>query len=268
MYLAEIEFIRGSETFRTPFRNLVSKGSNSSYDCSKVVMNLINEKQQFMKAYTVNEVSKLIDIPAGTIRQWEKSLEGILHIPRDDKGSRYYTDFEINSLTNIKSMRDKGLSFDVIKEVLNKSEAVTTIPISSVPVMSQSEAIQTILTLQNTIQSMAERMEGIIAESVRNEVTRLSEGLIEGITKQLPPPRDLIAERQERVTDMITRRKVENQLEEEALHVWLKKPESERLRKLGLFRKEEDRDKRDLFVRSFINEHFEERLRKEYDLND
>lgn len=231
-------------------------------------MNLITENTEFMKAYTVNEVSRILEVPAGTIRQWEKSLEGILHIPRDDRGSRYYTDFEINTLNNIKSMRDKGLSFDVIKDVLNKSESVPSVPISSVPVMSQSEAIQTIQNLQNVIQGMSERMESIIAESVRKEVSKLSEGLIEGVTKQLPPPRDPLSERHERVTDMITRRKVENQLENEALDLWLKKPESERLKKLGLFRKEEDRDKKGLFIKNYIDQHFEDRLMKEYGLYD
>lgn len=230
-------------------------------------MNLITGNTEFMKAYTVNEVSKIIEVPAGTIRQWEKSLEGILNIPRDDRGSRYYTDFEINTLNNIKSMRDKGLSFDVIKDVLNKSESVPSVPISSVPVMSQSEAIQTIQNLQNVIQGMSERMESIIAESVRKEVSKLSEVLIEGVTKQLPPPRDLLSERHERVTDMITRRKVENQLENEALDLWLKQPESERLKKSGLFRKEEDRDKKALFIKNYIDQHFEDRLKKEYGLD-
>ena len=57
---------------------------------------MIDEKQAFMKAYTVKEVSKLLEIPPGTLRQWEKSLEDHLRIPRDERGERYYTDFEMN----------------------------------------------------------------------------------------------------------------------------------------------------------------------------
>jgi DNA-binding transcriptional MerR regulator len=228
---------------------------------------MINKNEEFMKAYTINEVSKIIDIPAGTIRQWEKTVEGILNIPRDDKGSRYYTDFEINTLNNIKAMRDKGLSFEVIKDVLNHSEANLNVPIPSVPVMSQSEAIQTIQNLQTTIQTLAQRMESIIEESVRKEVSKISEGFVEGMTRLLPPPKDPHSERQERLTEVITRRRIETQLENEAIDLWSKLPDAERMKKIGVFRKEENRDKRDQFVKNYINLHFEVKLRIEYGLD-
>lgn len=72
--------------------------------------------------------------------------------------------------------------------------------------------------------------------------------------------------RHERVTDMITRRRVESQLRKEALEAWSNKPESERKIRTGLFRKEEDINKRDIFIEDYINEHIEERIKREYDL--
>lgn len=138
---------------------------------------MIEEKQAFMKAYTVKEVSKLLEIPPGTLRQWEKSLEDHLRIPRDERGERYYTDFEMNIIRNVKAMRDKGLTFEVIKQVLTSPEAAPTVPIAAAPLMSQSEAIQTIQNLQQALETLSSRMESIIEQHVRNQVSKLSESL-------------------------------------------------------------------------------------------
>lgn len=73
-----------------------------------------------MKAYTIKEVSKQINVPSGTIRQWEKDLEGLLIIPRTRQGARFYTDKEIELLQNIKTMRSKNLSKDMIRELMQK----------------------------------------------------------------------------------------------------------------------------------------------------
>jgi DNA-binding transcriptional MerR regulator len=138
---------------------------------------LDQENTEFMKAYTVAEVSKQIDVPAGTIRQWEKSLEGTLTIPRDEKGARYYTDFEIAALRNIKTLRDRGLSFEAIRGVLNNSEEYRSVAVPSAPAMTQAMAIQTIQSLQQTVETLNSRMETIVQEAVRNEVSTLSEAL-------------------------------------------------------------------------------------------
>lgn len=73
-----------------------------------------------MKAYTIKEVSKTINVPPGTIRQWEKDLEGLLIIPRTRQGARFYTDTEIELLLKVKEMRSKNLGKDMIRELLQK----------------------------------------------------------------------------------------------------------------------------------------------------
>ncbi len=102
------------------------------------------KKDQFMQAYSISQVSEKLDTHPNTIRQWEKSLEGVLNIPRDEKGARYYTDFEIDALRRVKALREKGVSFDIIREVLASSDTHTSDMVavtSSLPAMSQSEAI-------------------------------------------------------------------------------------------------------------------------------
>ncbi|WP_462406569.1 MerR family transcriptional regulator [Gracilibacillus sp. Marseille-QA3620] len=75
---------------------------------------------QILRAFSIKEVSRKINVPAGTIRQWEKDLTGVLVIPRSKQGSRFYTEVEIAILKRIKEMRDKNLSKDIIKEMLQK----------------------------------------------------------------------------------------------------------------------------------------------------
>ena len=75
---------------------------------------------QILRAFSIKEVSRKINVPAGTIRQWEKDLNGVLVIPRSKQGSRFYTEVEIAILKRIKEMRDKNLSKDIIKEMLQK----------------------------------------------------------------------------------------------------------------------------------------------------
>lgn len=76
--------------------------------------------QQIMRAYSIKEVSKKINIPSGTIRQWEKDLNGLLTIPRTRQGARYYTDKEIELLKKIKEMRAQNVSKDLIRNLFEK----------------------------------------------------------------------------------------------------------------------------------------------------
>ncbi|WP_053366611.1 MerR family transcriptional regulator [Bacillus sp. FJAT-27245] len=73
---------------------------------------------QIMKAYTIQEVSRLINVPQGTLRQWERDFNGLLSIPRTRQGSRFYTDTEISLMVKIKQMREKNLSKEMIRELI------------------------------------------------------------------------------------------------------------------------------------------------------
>lgn len=163
---------------------------------SKGGFSMNEENRNFMQAYNVADVSKMINVPSGTIRQWEKSLEGVVEIPRDEKGARYYTDFEIDILRKVKIMREKGLVFDVIREVLNQSEGPRSqVPIPSVPVMNQSEAIQAIHGLQEAVRALSEHVELIVQQEVRKEVATASEHLseqIRNLSEQIQKQQDAI----------------------------------------------------------------------------
>lgn len=149
-----------------------------------------------MRAYTVAEISKILDVPPSTIRQWEKSLEGIFEVPRDDKNNRYYTDRELQTLRTVKKLRDKGMSFEIIRDIVSQpSEDASFVPAPSniMPVMAQSEAMEAIHNLQQIVMTLSERVESIVQQEVRKEVTSLHNGLSNAIHNEVTSVRKEIA---------------------------------------------------------------------------
>ncbi len=77
-------------------------------------------QSQILRAYSIKEVSRKINIPTGTIRQWEKDLDGLLVIPRSKQGARYFTDTEIALLKKVKELREQNISKIMIRSLLEK----------------------------------------------------------------------------------------------------------------------------------------------------
>ncbi|WP_222928857.1 MerR family transcriptional regulator [Neobacillus piezotolerans] len=101
---------------------------------------------QIMKAYTIQEVSRLINVPQGTLRQWERDFNGLLTIPRTRQGSRFYTDTEINLLEKIKQMREKNLGKEMIRDLIKEhfrqcSEATSEPFAASVTVVGETKPL-------------------------------------------------------------------------------------------------------------------------------
>lgn len=73
--------------------------------------------------------------------------------------------------------------------------------------------------------------------------------------------------KQEIIANIKAQKRVESKLEKEALLLWDQKPSNERMKRIGWFRWEEDRERREQFVRTYIEEHFEYHLKKELKVN-
>ncbi len=71
--------------------------------------------------YTINEVAETLDLPASTLRYWEKEF-GVLKPYRTSSGVRRYTEKDIDFLKKILYFtRDCGYSLDGVKKVLQSS---------------------------------------------------------------------------------------------------------------------------------------------------
>lgn len=126
---------------------------------------------EIFKAYSIKETSKITGIPEGTLRQWEKDLEGVLHIPRDENNYRYYTELEIETLERIKFLRDKDLSIKTIKEMLSERPGKEIQPViqPSVPQMKQNEVIETLRSIQTTLETLPAIKEMIVSQ-IREDI--------------------------------------------------------------------------------------------------
>jgi DNA-binding transcriptional MerR regulator len=71
-----------------------------------------------LRTYTLKEVSKKINVPTSTLKQWEKDLSSVLLIPRSKQGARIYSDHEIDVLLEIKHCEDNDLGEEEIRERL------------------------------------------------------------------------------------------------------------------------------------------------------
>ncbi len=82
------------------------------------------------KKYSISEASKLIGFSNHVLRFYEKEFE--IDVPRSKSNHRYYTYVEIEKFIYIKSLKEKGLSNQQIKQVINSpEEAMDEIAITS-----------------------------------------------------------------------------------------------------------------------------------------
>ena len=71
--------------------------------------------------YSIGEAAKALDIPASTIRYYEKN--GLLpHIGRTDGGIRSFTDADLDLLRLIGHLKMSGMSLQEIREFVRLSE--------------------------------------------------------------------------------------------------------------------------------------------------
>jgi DNA-binding transcriptional MerR regulator len=211
-----------------------------------------------MEFWKISDFAKEVGKHTNTVDGWFKQLEEkqIHSVSRTEYGEKVYDQLDLDIAHFIKERRDKKWALEAIfNELPNHFELryIEEMESTNVPQVLDPEFFK-------------KEFEKI-ARSMVEEQTRELRKQYEDLLKRLPEPKTKEAEREERFLDMVARRKVEDQLEKEALDMWATKPESERKKRVGIFRKEEDRDKRDLFVKEYTNERYEERLRKEFNLS-
>lgn len=68
------------------------------------------------KRYIISDAAKLIDVESHVLRYWEEELE--IKVPRNEMGHRYYTDFHINLLKEVKRFKEQGFGLKAIKMLI------------------------------------------------------------------------------------------------------------------------------------------------------
>ncbi|MBA9027137.1 MULTISPECIES: MerR family transcriptional regulator [Bacillaceae] len=163
---------------------------------------------QILRAYSINEVSKQINIPTGTIRQWERDLQGLLIIPRTKQGARYYTEKEITLLNKIKEMREQDISKGMIRSLLKKHMKIDSEPTSetfemTIPPVeeisiqtSKGQQTDNMLEFNTALETFKENLlseiknemdvsRNVLIEEIKNEFINVSFQTVDEISKSI-----------------------------------------------------------------------------------
>ncbi|WP_445491590.1 MerR family transcriptional regulator [Niallia sp. 03133] len=201
-------------------------------------------------------------IHMNTIDGWFKALENkkIHYVNRtEDTNEKVYDELDLKIAVFIKKRREEKWSLTAIYEDLHNHFDLRMFPVNEV---GQVSFVGDMETLKKQLSEELKKSFEQIAAAQVEELKKHYNTLIEEIPK-LP---SLEEQKEIRFQEMVVRRRVEAHLEKEALQMWSTKPEEERVKKVGLFRKEEDIDKRSFFVKEYVNKHYEEKLKEELGL--
>lgn len=73
------------------------------------------------KYYKISEVAAILNIPASTLRFWEKEFT-VIKPRRNDKGTRFYTPADIEKIRMVYYLvKEKGLKLDAAQEQIRKN---------------------------------------------------------------------------------------------------------------------------------------------------
>ena len=212
----------------------------------------------------VKQTLKEEKLHVNTVYGWFKKLEEnrIHYISRTvETNEKVYDELDLRIAVFIKMKRNEKWALKAIFHEIRDEFDVRPFPdenmeTTNVAYNSGTDPLNSKL-LEELKSSLAE-----IAATQLSEVQNQYEELL----KKLPNPKNREEEREDQFKEMVARRRVEYQLEREAQMIWATKPEEERMEKIGWFKKVEKHEERDLFIKEYINRHFENRLRNELGL--
>ena len=82
--------------------------------------------------FTIQQISRKLNIPKPTLRFWEKELDGIINPFRTPGGQRRYTLEHLSLIQKINRMRKQGMRLSEIKTKLNNLNAEMKLPTNPV----------------------------------------------------------------------------------------------------------------------------------------
>ena len=91
----------------------------------------------------INEVAKQLDVPAHTLRYWEKQFSGAIRPVTGAGNRRYYRQDTIEKLKAIKSLLyDRGMTIAGVKKILHNGTFNSETNIAKTPVNAGAKVIE------------------------------------------------------------------------------------------------------------------------------
>lgn len=220
----------------------------------------------------VEEIKKYLAIEnlhINTVDGWFKRLESdrIHYINRtEDTNEKIYDELDLKIAIFIKKRREEKWSLTAISNDLNNYFDLRDFPRNEV---SSELHIVDIEDIKEQITKELRKAFEEVTTTKLEEMKKQNEEVkiyYEKMVQSLPKPPSLEEQKEQRFQELVIRRRVESKLEDKANHEWSKLPDTERLKKVGFFRKEVDIEKKNQFIKTYINKYFEDSLKKELGL--
>lgn len=204
-----------------------------------------------------NKVGKHLN----TVDGWFKKLEeqGIHYINRTEStGEKVYDDLDLRIAQYIVEKRNSKWALEAIFNEIGSHFDLRTSPVNT----NVPEHIDEQVDINALKVDLIKEISTVLESTYKNQFEQYKKEL-DSKFNSLPT---LLNVREQRLNEIIVRRRIESKLEKEAIQIWMERPDSEKYKKRGWFRREEDTEKKNKFVKEYIDEHFEKRLKVEFEL--
>ena len=149
------------------------------------------------KRYMISDAAKLIEVETHVLRYWEEELD--IHIPRNEMGHRYYTDYYIQAFRKIKELKEQGFLLKAIKialpEIMDGSNR------SSLSVLPEGSEIRPNTYKENKVEQFQMILGNVVTEALRanNDIIsgQISKNTSEMVIKEMDYLMRLKEEREE-----------------------------------------------------------------------
>ncbi len=189
---------------------------------------------------TVTELSLRLGIPDATLRRYIRHHGHHLKLRKKHKSYNVAVE-SIDVLVRIREAYAGGHSIEIVEDMLVCAGVPTVITVEDVNSNGDRMTINLIEVLSELQKTVTEQSEMI--RSFGN-----------------------IVPQKQKVDECLTKWRIERRLEREALDLWIAKPKSERMRRIGLLFFQEDILARDFFIRKYVDNFYEVALLEEYGL--
>lgn len=227
--------------------------------------NIVKDEPQFWQLNKFSEVvSELVGekIHYTTLNDWFNLLESkkIHWVTRVADNKRVYDALDVKVARYIRDKRSQSWGLAAICEVIpDEIKDLRPFPENFV---EKSDAVVSIDQMRVQFGQEMQNLVGDLLKQEFDSISKLMEGHKQALVAQLQESNNPEEERIKRQAERIADNRVRSSLRIEALDQWMKLSDSERLKKTGLFRKEEDLNKRDRFIEEYIRDNFEKKFRE------
>ena len=123
------------------------------------------------KRYMISDAAKLIEVESHVLRYWEEELD--IHIPRNEMGHRYYTDYYIQAFRKIKELKEQGFLLKAIKIAL--PEIMDGSSYNALSVLPEGSEIRVAPPKDDKIEQFQRILGNVVTEALRANNNRTSE---------------------------------------------------------------------------------------------